>query len=140
MKVKNKNDLIAHIKIHKSYKLCKNYAVNKCELESECRYNHDIFLRICYKCGVKSSSKTDIIKHIKTKHGNETCHNFLLNRCDYQECMFSHERSSAPSVESIPEREMATPSAPAEPDFLNQPTIALCKKIRTYFLTYKASL
>ena len=30
---------------------------------------------------------------------------------------------SAPSVESILEHEMATPSAPVEPDFFNQPTI-----------------
>ena len=36
--------------------------------------------------------------------------------------MFSHKVSSAQSVEKIPARQMATPSAPTEGDFLNLPT------------------
>ena len=36
--------------------------------------------------------------------------------------MFSHKVASAQSVEKIPARQMATPSAPTEEDFLNPPT------------------
>jgi hypothetical protein len=115
-----------HIKTHRSYKLCKKYAVNKCEeSDSECRYKHVILppgVQICYKCGVTTSSKTDLIKHIKSKHGAEICHNFLANKCDFEKCMFSHIVPSAQSVKKIPERQMATPSAPTEEDFLNLPT------------------
>ena len=100
--------------------------MNNCGPQIECRYQHTILppgLHICYKCGVTSPSKTDIMKHIKSKHGNEICHNFLRNRCEYQRCMFSHNNSHAPNVESVPEREMVTPSAPREADFVNLPTI-----------------
>ena len=126
MKVQTKSELIDHIKIHKSYKLCKNYAMNNCGPQIECRYQHTILppgLHICYKCGVTSPSKTDIMKHIKSKHGNEICHNFLRNRCEYQRCMFSHNNPHALNVESVPEREMVTPSAPREADFVDLPTI-----------------
>ena len=124
-KCQAKVKLMEHIKTHRSYKLCKKYAVNKCEVESECRYGHVILppgVQICYKCGVTTSSKTDLIKHIKSKHGAEICHNFLANKCDFEKCMFSHIVPSAQSVEKIPERKMATPSAPTEEDFLNLPT------------------
>ena len=126
MKFKTKSELLDHIKVHKSYKLCKNYALNKCGPESECRYKHMILppgVHICYKCGVTSASKTDIMRHIRAKHGDEICHNFILNRCEYQSCMFSHNTSSAPSVEKIPERVMVTPSAPLEANFGNLSTI-----------------
>ena len=125
MNVQTKSELIDHIKMHKSYKPCKNYALNKCGSESECRYGHVILppgLDICYKCGVTSSSKTDMIKHIKAKHGNEICHNFLLKRCEFQTCMFSHRSDNTPSVVRISEREMVTPSAPTESDFVDLPT------------------
>ena len=127
MESQTKSELIDHIKIHKSYKPCQNYAMNKCERESEeCRYKHIILppgVHVCYKCGVTSSSKTDIIKHIKAKHGNEICHNFLLKRCEFQNCMFSHSSTNAQCVEIISEREMETPSAPTESDFFNPSTI-----------------
>ena len=114
-KLPTKSELMEHIKSHRSYKLCKKYAVNQCGPQSECRYQHSILppgVHICYKCGVISSSKTDIMKHIKSSHGTEICFNFLLNKCEFINCMFSHSISSAQYVENIPEREMALPSAP----------------------------
>ena len=108
-----------------SYKPCKKYAVNKCGVQSECRYSHVILppgVNVCYKCGVTSSSKTDIMKHIKSSHGTEICHNFLLNKCDFDNCMFSHSISNGLNVEIIPERDMVTPTAPTEEDFVNPPT------------------
>ena len=36
MKFQTKSELIDHIKIHKSYKLCKNYAMNNCGPQIEC--------------------------------------------------------------------------------------------------------
>ena len=124
IKFQTKGELIDHIKIHKSYKLCRNYALNKCGPQSECRYQHTILppgVHICYKCGITSSSKTDIIKHVKILHGNEMCHNFLLNKCDFQNCMFSHKSSHAQNVEKVSKQEMLTPSAPTETDFVNLP-------------------
>ena len=123
IKCQTKSVLIEHIKTHKSHKLCKKYAVNKCEeSDSECRYKNVILPpgdQICYKCGVTTSSKTDLIKHIKSGHGTEICHNFLANKCDFEKCMFSHVNP----VEKISEREMVTPTAPTEADFVDLPPI-----------------
>jgi hypothetical protein len=124
-KFQTKDELMTHIKTHMSYKPCKKYAVNKCGVQSECRYSHVILppgVNVCYKCGVTSSSKTDIMKHIKSSHGTEICHNFLLNKCDFDNCMFSHSISNGLNVEIIPERDMVTPTAPTEEDFVNPPT------------------
>ena len=125
LKFQTKGELREHLNTHISYKSCKKYAVNKCGTQSECQYNHVILppgVHICYKCGVTSESKTDIIKHIKSSHGDEICHNFLLNKFAFDHCMFSHPMTSALNVDRTPEREMETPSAPPEEDFINLPT------------------
>jgi hypothetical protein len=125
LKFQTKGELMEHIKTHISYKTCKKYAVNQWGIQSECRYNHVILppgVQICFKCGETSESKTDIIKHIKSSHGTEICHNFLLNKCDFKDCMFSHPVTIALNVEKTPEREMETPSAPNEEDFIDLPT------------------
>ena len=124
-KFQTKDELMEHLKSHKSYKPCKRYVENKCGTENECRYKHVILppgVQVCYKCGVTSSSKTDIMKHIKSSHGTKICHNFLLNKCDFDHCMFSHAIPSEIYVEITPEREMDTPTAPTEEDFFNLPT------------------
>ena len=125
-KFQTKGDLMEHIKTHKSYKPCKKYALNKCDMsENECRYKHVILppgVHVCYKCGVTSSSKTDIMKHIKSYHGTEICYNFLLNKCDFDNRIFSHAIPNGLNADTTPEREMATPSAPTVEDFIDLPT------------------
>jgi hypothetical protein len=46
----------------------------------------------------------------------------MVNKCDFENCMFSHPVTSALNIEKTPEREMETPSAPQEEDFINLPT------------------
>ena len=68
---------------------------------SPCRFNHIILQsneEICFKCGLRFSSKTDIITHIKNSHGNTVCHKFLQNECERssEECLFSHQGTPIP--------------------------------------------
>ena len=87
---------------HKSYKPCTYLKEGKCEVDGECRYNHEILLpgqEICYKCGKKFKAKKDLLKHIEEKHGHETCHRFLQNKCTIRRCLFSHVIPSASNVE-----------------------------------------
>ena len=61
--------------------------------------------QICFKCGKEWESKTDLINHIKSVHGNTICHKFQENKCDRSstECIFSHksttQRVSSPTIQ-----------------------------------------
>ena len=92
--LRDKQELKDHITTHKSYKPCKNYLTNTCSAVS-CRFNHikiPVDQEICFKCGLQFNSKTDLMNHIKTKHGSTLCHKFLHNKCQRssEECIFSH--------------------------------------------------
>ena len=98
--LKDNTDLKSHISTHRSYKPCTKYQTDSCNT-LPCRFNHtklNAGQEICFKCGDKFSSKTDIINHIKTQHGNTICHKFLQNKCgrNNMECIFSHK--TAPTV------------------------------------------
>ena len=91
----NTNDLMKHLATnHHSYKPCTKFATNSYDADF-CRFNH-IKLQpkeeICFKCGKKFMSKTDIMNHIKAQHGKEVCHRFLRNECSRssENCIFSH--------------------------------------------------
>ena len=92
--------LINHVlENHKSHKPCTKFALNKCELDSECRFNHIILedgKHICYTCGHKSNDKTENMKHIKTKHGETPCQRFEENRCGFssKDCLYKHSISN----------------------------------------------
>ena len=101
--LKDKTALKDHISTHRSYKPCKNYQTDNCNT-SPCRFNHtklNTGQEICYKCGDKFSSKTDIIHHIKTQHGNTICHKFLQNKCgrNSEDCIFSHQTAPTSNVQ-----------------------------------------
>ena len=124
----SKNDLNGHIKeTHKTHKPCNKFPGNRCEYDDdECRYRHIILQQgehICYKCGEITTSRTNIMNHIKEIHGNILCHKFLLNKCTYfSRCLYSHSGTPGQCVERTPAREMVTPSAPLEEDFPSLPT------------------
>ena len=127
----SKGELNTHItESHMSYKPCKNYAVNRCEYNEDCRFYHIILppgQHICYKCATKTNTKSDMMKHIKDVHGGTVCHKFLLNKCNFTRCLFSHIVPSVPGVaepsEQLPARQFEVPSAPREEDFPNLPAM-----------------
>ena len=92
----DKSEMNKHMNdAHKTYKPCSKFAADKCET-SQCRFCHIKLPQnqhICFKCGKIFMSKTDIIHHIKQKHGKEICHRFLLNECSRSstDCLFSHQ-------------------------------------------------
>ena len=92
-----KSELRSHIKTkHKTYKPCRNYALHsQCDFGNDCIYNHNIPKEgeyLCFTCDNKFNSKTNLIQHIKTEHGNEPCRNFLKGQCKYEmnTCFFRH--------------------------------------------------
>ena len=99
-----KNDLDQHIfNNHKSHKPCREFTKNnKCEYDTECRYNHTLLLQgeqICFKCGDKLKSQSLLMKHIKDTHSDIICKNFLENSCSYgTRCMFRHRGPPAHNV------------------------------------------
>ena len=96
----SKNYLIKHlVTTHKSYKPCTKFATNSCDTDL-CRFDHikvQPNKEICFKCGKKFMSKTDIMNHIKAQHGKEVCHRFLRNKCSRssENCLFSHNMNQS---------------------------------------------
>ena len=91
---KTDRELMNHIREdHKTYKPCDYFAEDKCELDSDCRYYH-IKLKqgehICFKCAKRTTSKRELMNHIKDTHGNDICHRYLRNECRQKRCFFSH--------------------------------------------------
>ena len=67
-------------------------------------FNHEILKpgqEICYKCGLKFKSKSDLLRHIEEKHGHEICHRYLQNKCTVRRCLFRHIMPNAPNVHRI---------------------------------------
>jgi hypothetical protein len=127
----SKTDLDAHIQEkHKSYRPCRNFASNECEYEGECKFHHIILQRgqqICYKCGDKFSNKTDLIRHIKSEHGNEEYKKFKETECDYgTKCLFKHSNIIERSRQTLPTPQDFQPlTPPANPQvqvFQERPT------------------
>ena len=105
LEFKGKDEIQRHINTtHKTYKPCGN--MDQCE-KTGCIYYHRKLKanqEICFKCGKCFMSKKDILNHIKTTHGNESCHKFLLNKCDPgQNCVFSHETPKSPNHQNQPD-------------------------------------
>ena len=105
---------------HKSYKPYKHFANNECEYEGGCRFSHKILQRgqpVCYKYGDILSSKTELIRHIRSEHGNEVCKKFKENDCDYgSKCLFQHINGIVRQAQAIPTQQDFQPlQAPAQP-------------------------
>ena len=88
--------LTSHIlENHGTYKPCSNYEKNKCEFDSECRFNHIIIKEgsyICFECGNIFNNKTLMMKHIGEQHGSILCNKFASGRCTYgNRCIYKHE-------------------------------------------------
>ena len=103
MKFTSRNELNFHIsEHHKSHKPCTKFANSTCEFDDDCRFKHIVLLEtehICYKCGNIEGSKTSLLKHIKAIHGNEPCQRFKAGSCPFNsKCLFTHTRTTAPSV------------------------------------------
>ena len=116
MEFKSKKELVNHMKeTHKTYKPCKNFKLNKCEYNQECLFPHIVLPEghhICYKCGLIFATPTEVMKHIKEKHGNIICHKFMRGQCTYTKCLFSHPGKDAYFVSQ------ATPTAQDFPNTL----------------------
>ena len=115
----SKEEMKQHLKEHKSYKPCRKFQTNSCELiEEDCSFNHIILgpnEQICYKCNHITTSKTELMKHIKDMHGNEVCHKFLANKCDFaSRCLFRHTSSAVKNVDRV-----STPARHTMQDFPN---------------------
>ena len=82
---KTESELTNHVKDnHKSYKPCKLNKESRCDLDTECMFNHEKLKpgdEICYKCGKVFTSKKELGNHIVDKHGQTMCHKFLKNEC-----------------------------------------------------------
>ena len=124
----SKEEMEQHLKQHKSYKPCRNFRSNSCELNEVCPFEHIILEQgqhICYKCGSITISKTKLMKHIKDKHGNEVCHKFLENKCDFgSRCLFRHTGLPVQNVDLD-----STPARHTMQDFPN--TLATGPVVRT---------
>ena len=115
----SKEELELHLKDHQSYKPCRNFGSNNCEFnEDECSFRHIILeqnQQICYKCGSITTSKTELMKHIKEEHGSELCHKFLENKCTFgSRCLFTHIISPVQNVDRV-----STPARHTMKDFPN---------------------
>ena len=91
---------------HSSFRPCSKFAINKCEFDNDCRFNHVILHEgqyICFKCGTIFSNKTAMIKHVIEKHGGIPCENFLKNQCRFpsSQCFFSHNVNQPTTQSSI---------------------------------------
>ena len=101
-----KTHLNEHIKVkHRSFKPCIKFKDNKCEFDSDCRFNH-IKLGdtefICYRCGDISKTKHTLLLHIKEYHGSIKCVKFVNNQCKFtsERCIYNHEtNTSTPNLE-----------------------------------------
>ena len=87
--------LTSHIlEKHVTYKPCSNFEKNKCEFDSECRFNHVIIAEgsyICFECGTIFNNKTLMMKHIGEEHGSILCNKFASGRCTYgSRCIYKH--------------------------------------------------
>ena len=101
MKFTSRSTLNRHMmENHYSFKPCSKFAVNKCEFDNDCRFNHVILQdgqHICFKCGNKFNDKTVMIKHVIEIHGKTPCKKFMMNQCRFpsSQCFFSHEMRQA---------------------------------------------
>ena len=121
---RTKRELSHHMSAdHKSYKPCDYFKEGKCDVDGECRYNHEILepgQEICFKCGDKFNSKRDLRRHIEEIHGHEICHRYIQNKCTVRRCLFSHIMPNAPNVDRISQRRVAP--VPTQADFHSLPT------------------
>ena len=83
---------------HRAHKPCSKYALNKCEFDSDCRFNHIILepnQLICFECGNITNSKTSLMKHIETEHGSIPCNKYAIGKCPYgDKCLYKHSNSN----------------------------------------------
>ena len=118
---KTKRELTNHIKeTHKSHKPCDYFIEDRCELDDDCRFRHIKLLpgdHICYTCGKIFKSKSEMINHIKEKHGNTICHKYLRNECTVRRCFYRHDIQNAPNLERTQETSFTTAQ-----DFPSLPT------------------
>ena len=97
-----KREMSSHIKTsHKTFQPCKFFATNSCDKGSECRFNHiipDGNKHMCYNCGTEENSKTDLMKHIKTSHGDIPCSRYRAGNCRFNStsCIYSHGQPHEP--------------------------------------------
>ena len=130
MSFKVKRELNRHMREnHKNFKPCKSFALNRCEFDEDCIFNHTILQEghhICYKCGLILTTKTEMIKHIKEIHGSTICHRFLRNQCSFSsKCFYSHTLIPAQNVAITTVTSPAyrpAPSPPTAQDFPDMPT------------------
>ena len=100
----SKNDFNRHInKTHKTHKPCNKFPENRCEYDDDkLRYRYIILQQgehIRNICGEITTSRTDIINHMKEIHGSTVCHKFLLKRGTSQSAAeFSLSLKKPPTV------------------------------------------
>ena len=86
---------------HKTHKPCRKFATNKCEFDSECRFNHIILepnQMICFDCGTIVNDKTLLMKHIEKEHGSTPCNKFASGRCTFgNKCLYRHITNNEPT-------------------------------------------
>ena len=94
----NRSALINHMKnVHKTvktFKPCNQYRQNRCEFDSDCRFNHIILNAdevICFSCGAQFNENRRLLEHIKNAHNNIVCRNFVNKKCRYgNKCHYQH--------------------------------------------------
>ena len=89
---------------HLSYKPCKNYPENKCEYDMDCKFLHYVSSEnehICFKCGDIFGSKTALLSHVRSNHGDTPCLKFKQKKCPYLNgtCFFAHVMNNDASGE-----------------------------------------
>ena len=89
---------------HKTHKPCSKFAINKCEFDSDCRFNH-IMLEpnqlICFECGKITNDKTSLMKHIEQEHGSILCNKYASGKCIYEDrCIYKHSKTNIETTNS----------------------------------------
>ena len=79
---------------HRSFKPCKN--LPNCDYQETCLFNHDIIGEdtfICYECGEKFTTLSDLMCHRKQMHKMINCKKFLKNNCSFtnDKCWYTHK-------------------------------------------------
>jgi hypothetical protein len=93
----NKQMMSHRRKNHRTFKPCKN--LPHCEYEENCLINHELIDEntfLCYECGEKFNTLSDLMGHRKETHSMINCTKFLKNNCSFtsDKCWYTHKNDA----------------------------------------------
>ena len=107
----SKTSLHSHLlSSHKTYKPCNK--MPECSGE-ECRFNHNAVtegVHLCYLCGDKFSSRSELMGHMRQIHTMPVCKHYMKGKCTFHErCWYSHDKNKSLGERNPVQQYNATP-------------------------------